>query len=682
MKSIKNFIKENYSDLIILSILFLFFLELISSLVESIYILDLLNTTLDEKVLGILFLLTPLFLIPFRKGISKKVIDILAIVIIIFRVLNPFMDTPIKIITAGIGVGCFMIYFPAYLSKIHAQEEEHKSITLGLGLAIAVILSITFRSLRSTVDISTYMGFQAIGWFLAVLGGIIVFGRFNIRSSELSNKAQTGSNETTPEKKGSNKVIVQILGLISIIILIYFAFSSPTVISRWTEGNYIAIVLITSGMTVLFAVALAVKPELINKLKSWMIWVWNILFVLSLVFTIFVNIIIFPSTPSSPPVIVSITPLVSFIPLYLMLILLPIIFFDFIFISRELITRKPSLPKLARNFTLGGLLFIILILILIFTNVWGYVDVVSLIFRNMFWLPFLILGIIMAGSTMLVKKRLLIFSRISINIKDKIPKLSILLILFGLTLTGVLINSAAPIPPTSGSVTSLTVFTYNIQQGANETGQINLDGQIALVKELNPDIIALQECDTARISIGNVDAVRYFADRLTGFNYYSYYGPKTVTGTYGTAVLSRYPIISYKSVFTFSDQDEVGTAEVQIQIGSDIFYVYDSHPDGSDAAKLAHMTSLLDQIGSKNKVIAMGDYNLRENESLYTLINSTLQDAWKTRWPNGTDNRGVSIDLYNRIDYIFLSYDFTVIDTSYITSPQSDHPGHWAKIQW
>jgi endonuclease/exonuclease/phosphatase family metal-dependent hydrolase len=682
MKSIKNFIKENYSDLIILSILFLFFLELISSLVESIYILDLLNTTLDEKVLGILFLLTPLFLIPFRKGISKKVIDILAIVIVIFRVLNPFMDTPIKIITAGIGVGCFLIYFPAYLSKIHVQEEEHKSITLGLGLAFGVVLLITFKSLLSTVDISIYSGFQAIGWFLAVLGGVMIIGRFNIKPSEINNQTRIGPNETTQEEKGSKRIILLVLGLISIIILVYFAFSSPTVISRWTDGNYIAIVLLTSGMTVLFAVAMILKPELIDKLKSWMIWTWNILFVISLVLTIVMNIIIFPATPLSPPVIVSTTPLISYIPLYLMLVLLPIIFFDFIFISRELINRKPTLPKLARNFTLGGLLFILFILIIIFTNVWGYVDGVSMIFRNMFWLPFLILGVIMAGSTMVVKKRLLIFSRISIKIKDKIPKLSILLILFGLTLTGVLINSAAPIPPTNGSVTSLTVFTYNIQQGANKTGQINLDGQIALVKEINPDIIALQECDTARISIGGIDAVRYFADRLTGFNYYSYYGPKTVTGTYGTAILSKYPIISYKSVFTFSDQDEVGTAEVQIQIGSDIFYVYDSHPDGSYDAKWAHMTTLLDQIGTKNKVIAMGDYNLRENESLYTLINSTLQDAWKTRWPNGTDSRGVSIDLYNRIDYIFLSHDFTIIDTSYITSPQSDHPGHWAKIQW
>ena len=682
MKSIKNFIKENYSDLIILSILFLFFLEMISSLVESIYILDLLNTTLDEKVLGILFFLTPLFLIPFRKGLSKKVIDILAIIIIIFRILNPFMDTPIKIITAGIGVGCFMIYFPAYLSKVNVQEEEHKSIILGLGLAFAVILSITFKALRSTVDISTYIGFQAIGWVLAGIAVVMIIGRFNIMPSMVSDTTHEQFSETTHEEKSSKKIILLILGLFSIIILIYFAFSSPGVISRWTEGNYIAIVLITSAMTVLFAVAITIKPELINKLKPWMIWAWNLFFVLSLVLTIVVNIIIFPATPSSPPVIVSVTPLVSFIPLYLMLVLFPIIFFDFIFLTRELIIRKPSLPKMARNFTLGGLLFIILILILIFTNVWGYVDVVSLIFRNMFWLPFLILGLIIAGSTMRVNNRQFKFSRMSIKIRDKIPKLSILLILFVLTLTGVLINSAAPLPPTNGSVTSLTVFTYNIQQGVNETGQKNLDNQIALVKEINPDIIALQECDTARISIGNVDAVRYFADRLTGFNYYSYYGPKTVTGTYGTAILSKYPIISYKSVFTYSDQDEVGTAEVQVQIGSDIFYVYDSHPDGSDAAKLAHMTTLLDQIGTKNKVIAMGDYNLRENESLYTLINSTLQDAWKTRWPTGVDSRGVSIDLYNRIDYIFLSHDFTVVDTSYITDPQSDHPAHWAIIQW
>jgi endonuclease/exonuclease/phosphatase family metal-dependent hydrolase/MFS family permease len=679
MKSIKNFIKENYSDLILLSILFLFFLQLISDLVESIYVLDLLHTSLDEKVAGIIFLLTPIILIFFKKGVSKKFLYILAEIIIVLRVINPFMDTGSKIITAGIGVGCFMIFFPAYLSHIRKDEEEQKSINLGVGFAIAVVLSIMFRSLLSTVDISSYKGFQVIGWILATIATIMIIGRFNIETPPESNQIRSPSDETINTKRNPKKIITLVLGLISIIIIIYFAFSSPTVISRWTEGNYIAITIITAAMISLFAIIMIIKPELINKLKPSMIWLWNGLFVLSVILTIVVNIISFPTSPSSQPVIVYSPTWPYYIPLYLMLLLLPIIFFDFIFLSRELINRNPSLPKIARNFTLGGFFFIILILMFIFTNVWGYVDVVSLIFRNLFWLPFLILGICIAGPMLRIQKKNLQFSRTIIEIKDKIPKLSVLASLFLLTIIGLLINSASPVPPSNGSISTLTVFTYNIQQGANETGDINYDSQIALIKEVNPDIIGLQECDSARISLGNVDVVRYFADRLTGFNYYSYYGPKTVTGTYGVAVLSKYPIINALSFFTYSDVDEIGTAEVQIRVGSEIFNVYINHPAGSHEAQLTHITTLINRIGSKNRVISMGDFNFRQDSEYYNISVAVLQDAWLTIFPSAV---GYGLNMSDRIDHIFLSSDITVSDARYNIDPQSDHPAHWAEITW
>jgi len=48
-------------------------------------------------------------------------------------------------------------------------------------------------------------------------------------------------------------------------------------------------------------------------------------------------------------------------------------------------------------------------------------------------------------------------------------------------------------------------------------------------------LIGLQESDTNRISGGNSDIVRYFADRL---DLYAYYGPKVVPGTFGIALLA------------------------------------------------------------------------------------------------------------------------------------------------
>ena len=49
------------------SILFLFLIQTAGMLVESIYILALLKTSLDEKVLGILFFFSPVLLLLFGK---------------------------------------------------------------------------------------------------------------------------------------------------------------------------------------------------------------------------------------------------------------------------------------------------------------------------------------------------------------------------------------------------------------------------------------------------------------------------------------------------------------------------------------------------------------------------------------------------------------------------------------
>jgi len=61
-------------------------------------------------------------------------------------------------------------------------------------------------------------------------------------------------------------------------------------------------------------------------------------------------------------------------------------------------------------------------------------------------------------------------------------------------------------------------------------------GSSALIRQVSPDLLALQESDTARISLNNNDTVRYYASQLAII---SYYGPTTVTGTFGTAILSN-----------------------------------------------------------------------------------------------------------------------------------------------
>ncbi len=680
MVSSNNFIKKNYSELTLLSILFLFFIQLTTDLVEAIYMMDLLNTSLDEKVLGVLFFLSAFVILFFRKGFPEHFLEIIAGILIVSRIINPFLDTASRIISAGIGVSCFMIFLPSFLLKKQADDGEKTSYTLGVGLAFAVVLSIMFRTLGSTLDVSTYKGFQVIGWVLAAIAILMIAGQIKIEQEKGDNPTSTGEQAEGGEED-SKGIYSLVLGLISIITIIYFAFSSPTVISRWTEGDYIAIVITTSVMIALYAIVATIKPELLEKLTPRMIKLWNGLFALSVILTIAVHTVSFPSTATSAPVIVIHPPAWYYhIPLVAMLVLLPILFVDFSIFSREIIKRKPSPSKMSLSFVIGSLFLVLMVFMLIFTNVWGYIDEVSLVLRNLFWLPFLFVGIAFTGPILRLKKEHLNLAKLFKDVKRKKLIAGIVAIMVCGTVIGVFITSANPQPVTGDKVNTLKIFTYNIQQGVNVTGDKNYDNQIALIKEINPDIIGLQECDSARISLGNSDVVRYFADRLSGMNYYSFFGPKTVTGTFGAAILSKYPIISAKTFFTYSDVDEIGTTEVQIQIGDEIFNVFISHPAGGHEAKLAHVEALMFRIHGRSNVISMGDFNFREDTEYYERTVFILKDTWRARWPTGIDDN--NLNMKRRIDHIFVSRTFVVLETRFITDPQSDHPALWTEIKW
>ena len=117
-------------------------------------------------------------------------------------------------------------------------------------------------------------------------------------------------------------------------------------------------------------------------------------------------------------------------------------------------------------------------------------------------------------------------------------------------------------------------MTYNIQQGFDAEGNKNLEGQLAVIRTVNPDILGLQESDTARVANGNVDAVRYFADNL---NMYSYYGPTTTTGTFGIALLSKYPIQNPTTFFMYSTGEQTATIHAEISKGGKTYQVFVTH---------------------------------------------------------------------------------------------------------
>jgi endonuclease/exonuclease/phosphatase family metal-dependent hydrolase len=143
-------------------------------------------------------------------------------------------------------------------------------------------------------------------------------------------------------------------------------------------------------------------------------------------------------------------------------------------------------------------------------------------------------------------------------------------------------------------------------------------------------------------------------------------------------------LLNTRSVFIYSDKDETGVAEAEIEVSGMRFTIYDVHPDSSDAAMLAFARTLVERAADQPYVIALGDYNLRDYEEAYQLIDQFLVNAWTSVYPTEIGADGVDMSGENRIDHIFLSPTLTAVDPQYILPPESatDHPVHWTDIVW
>lgn len=657
--------KNQWAIVLSFGICFLLFVQSITTFIEGVYILELLSTSLDEKVLAVLFLFSPLLLLAFGRRVPRWLIWIVFLVFVLGRSVLPYLDTSNRMIAAGISTAAALVLIPIMLVTAPEGEKISRWLIPAQGLALAVGLSVLLRTVNFTLDISLAGNYGWIAWLLGITLGITL--------------TQFHWNPTPASAQPANGVTWAAIGLIGTLTMFYFMLSSPGVIARWTEGSYSLIIILVSGLTLLWLFSTLARPGWVGRISQGWLLLWNIAFTLSVLGTILMHTISFPQLPDSPAVVVGSPVWYQQVPLVMMLVTFPVLFVDFGIFSGSISYHRPTPRKMALGFIIGALLLVISIFANIFSNVWAYVAPISPFFRNKFWFAFLINLLLIALLAVFLQRQAkqdpqregmsppLIWSALFIGA-----------IFFGTLIAALLTDRTLESAP---ATKSLTVMTYNIQQANNVFGEKSYKDQLELIKEVDPDIIGLQESDSTRISLGNNDYIRYYANKL---GYHAYFGPKTVTGTYGTAILSKYPLENPRSVFTFSDQDEIGTAEAEITIDGVVITIFNVHPDGSDEAKLVFARTLLKRADKSNDVIAIGDYNLRGWEVPYLLIDEFYKNAWMDVYPSGISDDGLDMSGENRIDHIFVSPHLKVSNPVYILPPESgtDHPAHWTEIAW
>ena len=642
---------------LLFAVLLLFFIQLVGMWTESIYRMSLVKLAPGKELCGVVLLLLPLVGFIVSEKRERRFLWAAAVTFVAARLLCPQLGAVGQIIVGGLGVSMFLIILACAFSARYSRLKGD----MGQAVGIAVLLSVTFRTWGSSADISTEGVAAVVGWLLAAA----VLYQLRAALSESTVAPPTATLSSPP-------CTVAMLGLFANLTLVYLVFSCPAVVCAWS--GYAALEFSGVAAAGCVAVAFMVVLLMAQRMAStgwFLVGGWNVLLIGLLVGGLFLGRTMFPVSAESPAVVVSGDggPFGGVLP-YMALLLAPVLVFN--------VRRIASLPPCARprNALLPvmagmGLLFA-LTLMLIFSNVWGYVPFGPLL-RNRFYLPFLIAGVGMLLPWLLRHREA---SACAPARGRLLGGVAILLAVLAVAGACVHVPRRKPSVPKK----DLTILTYNMQQGSHINANRNYNRQLDLLRRLHPDIIGLQESDTARPSGGNVDAVRHFAESL---GYYAYYGPGSIAGTFGAAILSRYPIKNARSFFTYSDSDEVGTAVGEIDVGGTTIAFFSNHPSGGDKVMNAHVNALKAEAGRYAHVISVGDYNFNAREPYFASLSQVLQDSASLLGEAQVNKHGGKGSLADEIDHIFVSSNIRVLESHYLPPPDSetDHPAHWSVVR-
>lgn len=243
--------------------------------------------------------------------------------------------------------------------------------------------------------------------------------------------------------------------------------------------------------------------------------------------------------------------------------------------------------------------------------------------------------------------------------------------------------AASPADEAQGSENrDVRVMSYNIHHGQGADGKLDLDRIAGVIHSEKAEVIGLQEVDRFWRRSDFVDQVDYLAEDL---DMHAAYGanldlspddPSQPRRQYGTAILSKYPIIESKNTLLpkLGTSEQRGLLEALIKVKGAPIRFYDTHLQHNNSAERAlQVRAIMEHTGDvEEPQVLVGDLNALPDAPELAPLYERYNDAW----PLGGEGPGYTISAENpnrRIDYVFVTPDVAVRGASVPRTLASDH---------
>jgi endonuclease/exonuclease/phosphatase family metal-dependent hydrolase len=162
----------------------------------------------------------------------------------------------------------------------------------------------------------------------------------------------------------------------------------------------------------------------------------------------------------------------------------------------------------------------------------------------------------------------------------------------------------------------LRVLSYNIRHAQGNDGVVDLQRIAQVIRQAQPDLVALQEVDRGVARSGQTDQPAELG-RLTGLHALFEKNIDYGGGEYGNAILSRFPIVRYENfklpALTPGEQRGALAALVEVAAGRQCWFVsthWDSRRDEAERlASTERLAALWEQNWAPAPTLIAGDLN-------------------------------------------------------------------------